>query len=91
MIVKESSKQGDVEEIKLSNGVLLLKRHEDYPIACVLTANKTSKALRKALNHFIILFIKDYRKYFSNPSNVSQFGEASQLISECFPFVPDYV
>lgn len=90
MIIKETSDQGEVEEIKHSNGVLLLKRHEDYPIVCVLTTTKSSIALRKAINHFIQLFIADYGQFLSNPSNVSNFGDASRLIKKCFAFVPDY-
>ena len=90
MIIKETSDQGDIEEIKLSNGVLLLKRHEDYPIVCVLTTTNSSIALRKAINHFIQLFIADYGQFIPDFSNVSNFGDASRLIKKCFAFVPDY-
>jgi hypothetical protein len=82
MIIKESSGQGDIEEIKLSNGVLLLKRYEDYPIACVLAVDKTSKILRKALDYFTKLFITRYEQLIPNHTNISQFHEASGLIAE---------
>ena len=90
MIVKETSDRGEVEEIKLGNGVLLLKRPEDYPIVCVLTATKSSIALRKAINQFVQHFVADYGSFIANASNVSNFGGASRLIQKCFPFIPDY-
>ena len=88
--IKESSGQGDIEEIKLSNGVLLLKRYKDYPIACVLAVDRTSKILRMALGHFIALFIAKYEQLIPNHENTTQFEGVSKLIQECFPFVPDY-
>ena len=64
LIVKESSGQGEIEEIKLSEGVLILKRDKRFPIAFILAVDRTSRILRKSLEKFITLFFAEFEHPF---------------------------
>lgn len=90
LIVQESVGQGDVNEIHMNDGVLILKRELHYPIVCVLAATKASKVLRGALNLFASQFVKEFSRHFEDSSNTQHFNGATRLVSECFPFIPVY-
>ena len=90
VIVRESINKGDVQEIKIAEAILLMKRDENHPVICVLVANKASKFLRDALDGFAKQFFKMFSKGFNNPTLVSQFYGASKLVEQFFPFVPKY-
>ncbi len=89
-ILKESVSEGEVEEIKLSNAVLILQRAKDAKIACILASTKTSKLLRRALRLFLQRFLETYAKELKDPSNISQFDSATKLVTQTFPFIPAY-
>jgi len=89
-ILNEAVGKGNVRGILLDQALLIIKRNEDYPIACVLIATKSTKSLRQALNSFSDKFITQFSQFFSETSMVSNFEPASSLILECFPFVPEY-
>lgn len=90
LIVKESLSRGEVQEITVTEGIMILRRSIKHPIACVLVADKSTKSLRHALDIFAAKFFNDYASFFDDPTRIDVFRGASTLISECFPFVPDY-
>lgn len=90
LVIKESSDQGEIEEIKLSKGILIVKREKTLPIAFVLAVDKTSKILHRSLKTFISLFKENFRDVLSNPSDSQLFDDVAPLIEKCFPFVPTY-
>ena len=90
MIMSESVKRGNVEEIKLTQAILILRRSERLPAACVLVASRPSRALRDALDGFARRFFEEYSEQFAHSSNISLFAGATQFIEEYFPFVPEY-
>ncbi len=90
LILKETLGQGNVEEIRLTQGVMILQRSQQANIACVLVTSKSSRTLKDALKHFSDLFYQNYHQYFTTSYEIYQFEPAKQLVAECFPFVPEY-
>ncbi|MFX1451493.1 MAG: hypothetical protein ACFFCM_11660 [Promethearchaeota archaeon] len=88
--IEENLKWGGIREIFLDKANLILKKNEKYPIICVLVSNKTSRSLRNALYCFTNRFVKEYSQYFSNPTDIDKYKAASEIISGCFSFVPEY-
>jgi len=86
--VNELLKKGNVREIQLDQGRLLLHQNHQSPAIFVLVTNKSFKALREALKSFAEKFIGQFAPNFSNPSNIDQFLPAKDFVAECFPFVP---
>lgn len=89
-LLNEAVQAGELQEIKLGNATLILQRSGNAPIACVLTTTKSSKVLRQALYRFTTQFAMKFAKQLANPAEVSQFDPASALVSETFPFVPEF-
>ena len=90
MILNEAVKKGDVEEIKLNNAILILKKIKESPFVCVLITNKPLKLLMEALDAFAQKFFKKFSHEKDNVHETSKFDEASELISACFSFFPRY-
>jgi hypothetical protein len=88
--VQESLGKGIVSEIHLEEAILILRKSEKHPIICVLVANKSSKTLRDALNSFTERFLKDYSQFLTDTIDEEKFKTASNLVLDCFPFVPEY-
>jgi len=89
LIVKETLNRGNMEEVKLSEGVLIVQRSRASNVACVLVATKSSRALRDGLHLFSERFGTQYGPLISDPINKALFEPASSLIAECFPFLPE--
>ncbi len=87
-IMTGSVQQGDVQEIRLSGGILLLYRNPKFPIVFVLVATLPSATLRRALNGFGDAFCAQFSQYFERIANTSQFSAAADLVEEWFVFVP---
>ncbi|MHA1168107.1 MAG: hypothetical protein ACTSRU_09820, partial [Candidatus Hodarchaeales archaeon] len=87
-ILKESLRKGSVREISLDKSVLLIERIAKYPVTFVLETSKTSKNLPKALKVFAEGFVNQYGESIldGDSSNLN----ASNLVSQCFPFLPEY-
>jgi len=83
-------KKGTLREISLEGAVLLIKRAENYPIASVLVASKSSRLLKESLNTFNEKFIKEFSKFFGKFTKQTNFDPARHLVDEYFPFIPEY-
>jgi hypothetical protein len=90
LIVREAMNRGNLKEIRLANGVILLKSSKDMPIICALAATRSSQTLENALSLFYDRFTTEYAQALNQPEKVSQFDRASKLVEECFPFIPEY-
>ncbi|MFX1452264.1 MAG: hypothetical protein ACFFCM_15610 [Promethearchaeota archaeon] len=88
--VQESLGKGIVREIHLEEAILILRKSEKPPVIFILVANKSSKTLRDALTSFAQRFLKDYSQFITQPIDEEKFKTASNLIYDCFPFVPEY-
>ncbi len=89
-ILKESLAEGEMEEIKLTNAVLILRRAKDVKIACVLATTKSSKILRGALDQFLQRFLMTFQRELQDTNEVSKFAGAKHIVSQTFPFIPSY-
>ena len=89
-LMNESINKGNIREIHLEQGILLIKESLNFPIAFVLISNKSSHILRGALSIFADKFIKQFEPSFSNTNKTSQFIPAIHLVDECFKFIPEY-
>ena len=90
--LNEAINKGNVRQIELDQGVLLIRRSDEYPVACVLVANKSTRLLRQSLDAFATRFFAEFAPYFTHISATSldNFQNASHLISETMPFIPEY-
>lgn len=88
--IKESLNKGELQEIRISDAIILTQRSDKFPIATVVIATKVSRTLRDGLNIFTERFCDKFSNYFSLPSDISQFISAADLVTECFPYVPEY-
>ncbi|MFX0101114.1 MAG: hypothetical protein ACFFCS_16180 [Candidatus Hodarchaeota archaeon] len=80
---------GDAYEIKLDDAILVIAEEKDSPYASVLVTRKSSRHLREALRMFSRKFDQRYKKYLKISADVSRFGDAHELIDECFSFIPE--
>ncbi|MHA1731906.1 MAG: hypothetical protein ACTSU5_08175 [Promethearchaeota archaeon] len=90
MIVGESVKRGELEEIVMTRAVLIVQHSDDYPASCVLVASNSSKVLRNTLRDFTRHFFAEYGPHLKTPNNLTPFRGAVRLVREYFPFVPEY-
>nr|MDO8110324.1 hypothetical protein [Candidatus Sigynarchaeota archaeon] len=89
VILKESLEQGNVREIILDEGTMILQRSQVKNIACVLVATRTSRALRDGLRLFSERFYERFKDDLVDPINKEAFTPAAALVAECFPFLPE--
>jgi hypothetical protein len=90
MIMQESVGRGFVNEIKLDDGVLLLRRALDHQLAFALISTRSSVALRHALEIFAGKFLGRFGDKLANRNDTGQFEPAAELVEECFQFIPEY-
>ncbi len=90
LLIQESIKQGNIQEIRTEKAVIIAHRSNKYSIACFLVAIKVSKTLIDGLRNFAERFYQQYAPFFSSTFNITQFQTATELIKEIFPFVPEY-
>ncbi len=90
IIIQESVGKGNIKVIELDEGILILKRVKDRPIACVLAATRSSKVLHQSLATFAARFVEKFAEALEEPHKVSQFQPAEDLVEECFPFIPQH-
>jgi len=91
LILKQSLKRGNVREISLDEGVMIIHRSGDYDIACVLISSKSSRALREGLEEFAQKFYSKFADIFKESWSTSKFEEATLIIDDCFSFIPKQI
>ncbi|NHJ01536.1 MAG: hypothetical protein EAX86_05305 [Candidatus Heimdallarchaeota archaeon] len=89
-ILNESLKKGLVREIALDESKLLIETDKRYSIIFVLQCTRTSTSLSDALHLFSEQFILNFKEYLSGSFINTEKFNASKLVDECFPFLPDY-
>jgi hypothetical protein len=90
-ILKESLQKGFVREISLDQSKLLLERSTVHSITFVLVSTKTTKSLVDALILFAERFVKSFEENLGSHVIAPEiFSDADLLVSECFPFLPEY-
>ncbi len=89
-ILNEAVHKGNLRQIELDQGVLLVRRSDQYPAACVLVANKSTLLLRQSLDAFARRFFAEFGSTFAREYKHANFEKASQIIAETMPFIPDY-
>jgi hypothetical protein len=89
-ILREAVHQGDVNEIHLSKGRLIIHAEEDAKLIFVLVTTHSSYMLTEALNDFAKNFITKFHDSLASPNNITEFNEADDLIKHYFSFVPKY-
>lgn len=89
-LLNEALHRGNLREISVDNAILIVKRSEEYPIACILVASRASPSLRAAIDAFLNKFTTHFHQYFGNAAEIGRFAQAESLITECFNFVPNY-
>ncbi len=90
LILKESVRGGDIQEIHMRKAVLLLEKSDNKPVVCVLVSTKRSKCLEDTLAGFAAKFFSQYGDLFDDPSDTTLFDSTYELIDEFFPFIPKY-
>ncbi len=88
MLVNESLKKGNVQEIKMEQGVLLIHQDGKHPVASVLVASKSSRVLRDGLAAFNRRFIENFAQHLDKNENIEVFNDAKKLVDSCFAFIP---
>ncbi len=88
MLVNESLKKGNVMEIKMEQGVLLISQDGKHPVASVLVTSKTSRVLRDGLAAFNRQFIERFAQHLGRSESVEVFSDAKKLVDSCFAFIP---
>ena len=89
-ILNESLKKGAVQEIVLDESKLLIVTDNKYSIIFVLQCTRTSTSLSDALNLFIDQFILTFENNLPTSIIRKNDFDASVLVKECFPFLPEY-
>ncbi len=88
---KEALGRGNISEIHLEDAILIFKRSSQYPVACVLFATKSSPSLKTALNFFAERFFQEFAHSFvEKMQDLMMYVHAIDIVSESFPFVPEY-
>jgi len=90
IIVRQSLKRGDVQEIRVADAIIIAFRNPDYPVAYVLVATRPSRSLRDGLKLFAERFCGEFHDCFATASDADQFNGAENLVTSCFPHVPVY-
>jgi len=90
MIMRESMNRGEIREIRLVEGVLLLHAEEESPITCSLASTRSSRILHEALAHFLKRFSQEFAQSLEFPNEINQFKSAVEIVEECFSFIPEF-
>jgi hypothetical protein len=88
MLVNESVMKGNVQEIKMEQGVLLIHQDNKHPVASVLVASKSSQVLRDGLAAFNRQFIDRFGQHLDKNESIEVFSDAKKLVDSCFAFIP---
>jgi hypothetical protein len=86
-ILNEAVNQGDVQEIKMKSGSLIIEHDQKTALAFVMVASKRSLFLHKALQNFKVDFIAKFKNNFNDLVNIDKYQAANDLIEKHFDFI----
>ncbi|MHA2293060.1 MAG: hypothetical protein ACXACK_12900 [Candidatus Hodarchaeales archaeon] len=88
-LLKESIQHEKVHQIHIEESIMVITRHRNFSF--VLITMKTSKSLLNALNSFSENFVQKFDELLAKDIiEPKDYRAASTLITECFPYVPEY-
>ncbi|MBN2153418.1 MAG: hypothetical protein JW839_18330 [Candidatus Lokiarchaeota archaeon] len=91
MIVNESIQKGNVQEITMERGVLLISHDNVNPIAFVIIASKSSQVLKQALAAFRRKYVREFEGRIGSMLAAGDLEAAADLVRKSFPFIPQFV
>ncbi len=87
-ILQESVGKGSVQDIHFDQGVLVIQRVKDHPVAFVLIASRSSPILQDALQLFADRFVIEFGVQIKRDrTELTQFAATHSLVDTAFPFV----
>lgn len=89
-IITESVDKGQVQEIKMEYGVLIIERDARHAVVSVLVSSKSSRVLRDGLTRFNQQFVARYGGRIGAQIDVDDLAGAGDLVEACFSFIPRY-
>jgi hypothetical protein len=89
LILREAVGRGNLRAIDVGEAILLIEHSRERDIATALLATKSVITMREALRLFTQRFCEHFGPVLWNSANVSQFASTSDLVEECFPFIPE--
>ncbi len=89
LLLKETLDRGNLREITMDEGIMILQRSQTTRIACVLVATRSSRTLRDGLKLFSEKFYAQFKEHLADPHEISLFTTASKFVADCFPFLPE--
>ncbi|MEX2680092.1 MAG: hypothetical protein Q6373_000700 [Candidatus Sigynarchaeota archaeon] len=90
MIVNESIQKGNVQELKMERGVLLINHDNVHTLAFVIIASRSSLVLNQALAAFRRKFVERFGSNLDMKQSSNGYESAKNLVKESFPFIPQY-
>lgn len=89
-IMNEAVKKGNIKEIRMTHGVLLIEWSTQVPIALVLVSNKSTSSLRMALKSMIEDIADEYENDIEKITNPKAIARMESFIKSRFSFIPAY-
>ncbi len=89
LLLKETLDRGNLREITMDEGIMILQRSQTTHIACVLVATRSSHTLRDGLRLFSEKFYAQFKEHLADAHELSRFKPASKIVADCFPFLPE--
>ncbi len=89
IILGKSVKKGNVREIKLDEGILLLEYRPEENVAAILVSSKSTLPLKSGISKFLDAFCTKYHDILKTP-DISEITKADEIVEKCFPFIPSY-
>jgi hypothetical protein len=90
MLFSESLNKGNLQEIKMEQGILLIKHDKTHCIAFVIIASRSSAVLRDGLAGFANKFIETYASCLEPIESYEKFQDATSIVQSCLNFIPQY-
>ncbi len=90
LIINESVSKGKVLEFKMEQGVILICHNASHRVIGLLVSSKSVKVLSQGLLLFVRKFSERCDQYRARGDTLKLVDDATSLVHECFPFVPQY-
>ena len=87
IIVKDSMNQGEINEIRTNNSVILFEVDSETGLGFILISSKNSIMLKRALNRFKISFVQKFLPNLENRHESYLFLDAKEIVEKIFKFI----